>query len=257
MSAPRLALITGGVRRLGAAIAGRLAGEGYALALHGNSDAVPEAALADILRESGCAWHGFEQDFANRGAAEELMEQVARHFGRAPDLLVNSASIFGQSAALETGQDEFERHLRINLTVPTLLATALARLRADGDRAHIVHIVDQRVRNPNCDQFAYTISKQALSESISTLALACAGRLRVNGVAPGLTLTKGEYGEGQLERIAQDMPVGRLSTPEDIARAVLYIDRADAVSGQLLYVDGGAHLKSFERDFVNMHDMMR
>jgi len=72
-----LALVTGGVKRVGAAIAARLAESGYALALHGNSDAIPEPGLAEKLTETGCDWHGFQQDFLVEGAAETLIEAVA------------------------------------------------------------------------------------------------------------------------------------------------------------------------------------
>lgn len=248
-----LALITGGVRRVGAAVARALARKGYRLALHGNSDAEPEAELATALKEAGTDWQGFQQDFSKEGAAETLMAQVCEHFGAVPDLLVNGASIFGQDPALETGEADLASHMRINFMVPTLLATALAGRRADGDRAHVVHIVDQRVRNPNRDQFAYTLSKQALAESIRTLAIACADRLRVNGVAPGLTLTAGEFSDVQIDRIRQDMPLDRLPEPEGIARAVLYLESELSVTGQMLFVDGGAHLRSYDRDFVNMY----
>ncbi len=252
MTAP-LALVTGGVKRVGAAIAARLAKSGYALALHGNSDAIPEDALAGTLRETDCDWHGFQKDFLEEGAAEALMDQVVAHFGRAPDLLVNSASIFGQDDVETLGEKDMADHFRINNQVPVLLATALHRHHpAASERACVVHILDQRIRNPNRDQLSYTLSKQALAGSVRSLAVACADRLRVNGVAPGLTLTAGEYGEEQLANIRGMMPLDRLPAPDDIADAVLYLARAGAVTGQIIYVDGGANLKSFDRDFVHL-----
>lgn len=252
MTAP-LALVTGGVKRVGAAIAARLAAAGYALALHGHSDAVPEDRLSGTLEETGCEWFGFQQDFTDEGAAETLIDQVVRHFGRTPDLIVNSASIFGQDDASSIDEKALQEHFRVNSMVPVLLTTALHHRRAEtGDRACIIHILDQRIRNPNRDQLSYTLSKQALAGSVRSLAVACADRLRINGVAPGLTLTAGEYGDDQLANITAMMPLARLPDTDDIADAVLYLARADAVTGQILYVDGGANLKGFDRDFVHL-----
>jgi len=115
-----------------------------------------------------------------------------------------------------------------------------------------VHILDQRVRNPNGDQLSYTLSKQALAESVRTLAVALGHRARVNGVAPGLVIPTGEYGAGQVHAARDAMPLGLLPEPADIADAVLYLAQARTVTGQIVFVDGGANLKQFDRDFVFM-----
>jgi NAD(P)-dependent dehydrogenase (short-subunit alcohol dehydrogenase family) len=112
--------------------------------------------------------------------------------------------------------------------------------------------LDQRIRNPNRDQLSYTLSKQALAGSVRSLAVACADRLRVNGVAPGLTMTAGEYGDDQMANITAMMPLDRLPEPDDIADAILYLAGAEAVTGQIIYVDGGANLKGFDRDFIHL-----
>ncbi|MEO9599743.1 SDR family oxidoreductase [Parasphingorhabdus sp.] len=248
-----LALVTGGVKRVGAAIAARLADSGYALALHGNSDVTPDESLAEKLKETGCEWFCFQQDFLAEGAAESLMDEVVGHFGRTPELIVNSASIFGQDDADTICEEEMQNHLRVNSLVPVLLTTALHQRRSvDSDRACVIHILDQRIRNPNRDQLSYTLSKQALAGSVRTLAVACADRIRVNGIAPGLTLTAGEYGEEQMANITAMMPLDRLPNPDDIADTVLYLASGEAITGQILYVDGGANLKSFDRDFVHL-----
>lgn len=249
MTAP-LALVTGGVRRVGAAIAAKLAKAGYALALHGHSDAEPDDDLKSVLESEKSDWHGFTADFGDTDSAATLIATVANHFGRAADLLVNSASNFGQDDASNIDAAALQKHMSVNMMVPTLLSVELARLRPSGDRASVVHILDQRIRNPNRDQLSYTLSKQALAESVRTLAISCADRLRVNGVAPGLTLTAGEYSAAQLSNITGMMPLNLLPDPDDIAEAVRYLAGANAVTGQIISVDGGASLKSFDRDFV-------
>lgn len=252
MNAP-LALVTGGVKRVGAVIAARLAESGYALALHGNSDAIPDEFLAEKLKETGCEWSGFQQDFMDDGAAETLMNHIVGHFGRTPDLVVNSASIFGQDDVGSVCEKDLHDHFRINSLVPVMLTTALHQRRsAASDKACVIHILDQRIRNPNGDQLSYTLSKQALAASVRSLAVACADKLRVNGIAPGLTLTAGEYGVDQLANITAMMPLDRLPDPDDIADAVVYLARSQAVTGQIIYVDGGANLKSFDRDFIHL-----
>jgi len=251
MSAP-LALVTGGVRRVGAAISRRLAKAGYALALHGHSDAEPEDVLLEILQQTGVEWHGFVSDFGEAGAASGLLQDIETKMGRTPDLIVNSASVFGQDDAATLTDSALELHIRVNMMAPVQLTTELAKRVTGGQRAAVVHILDQRIGNPNRDQLSYTLSKQALAESVRTLAVSCADRLRVNGVAPGLTLTAGEYSEQQLAKITDMMPLDLLPDLEDIADAVLYFVGAKAVTGQIICVDGGANLKSFDRDFVHL-----
>ena len=100
-----LALVTGGCRRLGAGVAAALAHAGYDLALHGSHDADPEPALATVLAETGAAWHGFVADFTDPAAAPRLFAEVVAQCGRAPDLLVNGASVFGQDRLADTAAD--------------------------------------------------------------------------------------------------------------------------------------------------------
>lgn len=248
----KLALVTGGLRRLGAHISGRLAEAGYALALHGHSDAEPEDGLAQMLKDRDTKWSGFIADFGQDGAAGNLLDAVIQHFGCAPDLLVNNASLFDYDNVQNLDEASLEKHLKINMIVPTALTTELAKQLPEGQRAAVVNIIDQRVRNPNGDQLSYTLSKQALAESTRTLAMACADKLRVNGVAPGLTIPTEDYQADQMRRLADMMPLGRLSSPDDIADSVCYLAEADSVTGQTLFVDGGAHMRSFDRDFMFM-----
>ena len=253
-SATRLALVTGGCRRVGAAIAAELARAGWALALHGHSDAVPDAALTATLAACDTQWHGFVADLSRPDAPAELMAQVVAHFGRAPDLLVNNASLFNYDDLAGMTPQMLSDHFAVNTFAPVLLARDLvAAAETDGGggaQPAIVQIIDQRVRNPNGDQLSYTLSKQALAESIRTLARAFGARARVNGVAPGLTLATSDYDDAQMARLAARMPLGRLSAPQDIARAVRYLADEPAITGQLLFVDGGAHMLSLDRDFV-------
>jgi len=253
MPAP-LALVTGGHRRLGAVIAATLVGAGYRIAIHGSHDAEPDAALADALAASGLDWHGFIADFADPASAERLLAEVIAHFGGPPDLIVNSASVFGQDRLETVSADDLSRHFAINASAPALLTKAFAAaLPADDatDRA-IVNILDQRLSHPHADQFAYTLSKFALAGLTRAAAQVLAPRIRVNAVAPGLTLVTPDYAEGQAERLAGLMPLARLPSPQEVAEAVLYLARAKATTGQVIHVDGGAHMVAYEGDFMGM-----
>lgn len=249
--APPLALITGGCRRVGAIIAGHMARNGYALALHGHSDTNPDHALMKTLHETGCDWHGFMADLSDPAAPEMLIKAAHRHFGRAPNVLINNASLFAYDDASSMSASSIDLHMAINFRSPVMLTKALIDNAHDQQPA-IIQILDQRIRNPNADQISYTFSKQALAGSILTQATAYGKRARINGIAPGFTLAPDSFDADHIGRIAASMPLGVNSSADDIAQAVLYLIGAQSVTGQILYVDGGAHLKTYERDFEFM-----
>lgn len=243
----KLALVTGGHRRLGAAISARLAADGWTLAIHGAHDAEPDAALAAVFATHDATWHGFVADLSDGDAVESLIPAVVAHFGKAPDLLVNNASRFVDDSALTATAADVSAHHAVNAAAPVALALALHR---SGARGAVVNILDQRIRNPVPDQFSYGLSKAALASATRALAVSLAPRLRVNAVAPGLTLPTADYDAALMARIAAAMPLGLLPSPTDVASAVAYFAGASSVTGQTLFVDGGASLKSFDRDFV-------
>jgi NAD(P)-dependent dehydrogenase (short-subunit alcohol dehydrogenase family) len=245
----KLALVTGGLHRVGAAISARLAREGYALALHHHSGGEADPVLAEALAETGAVSHRFAADLADPAAVDALIPAVFERIGRAPDLLVNNAALFaeGEWAGLSAGA--LAAMMQVNHHAPVMLAKALVA--ASGDqRPAIINIVDQRVCNPVPDQIAYSLSKSALWQATATLAVAFGGRARVNAVAPGLTMATEDYSAAQVERLAKLMPLGALPTPGQIADAVAYLAKAEAVTGQTIFVDGGAHLAPMGRDFV-------
>ena len=243
MSAPRpLALVTGGIRRLGLAIAERLAAASYDLALSSHIDGRPSFGFD----ASYC--HGFIADLSDPAAPAKLITDVIAHFGRTPDLLVNNAAMFGQDHWSTMDVATLEAHFQLNTFAPLLLAQALVE--AAPTQVAIVHILDQRIASPHGDQMSYTLSKQALSASVRTMATAFGEKARVNAVAPGLVIVTDDYTPEQVSRLAKMMPLGVLPHPAGVADAVLYLADAQHVTGQTIFVDGGAHLKSFERDFL-------
>jgi pteridine reductase len=252
MSAAPLALVTGGKRRLGAEIAAKLARAGYQLALVSHLDKQPEPDLLAVLDEQSINWNSFIFDLSNPGSTAPLLEAVESHFGRAPDLLVNNAAMFGQDDWEMMNAETLEAHFRLNLFTPLLLAQALVKAAGPDHQPAIVNIVDQRIANPHRDQISYTLSKQALAASVRSMAASFGSRARVNGVAPGLVISTDNYDAAQENRLASMMPLGNLPSPSGVADAVLYLAQASDVTGQIIFVDGGAHLKSFDRDFMHL-----
>ncbi len=247
-----LVLITGGMRRLGAAIAVKFAQLGYDIALSSHADGEPEAALAEILTAQNIRWHGFVSDLSIVSSCDQLIGDVAAHFGRVPDVLVNNAACFGQDGWTEMDAATLHSHFGLNLFAPVLLSKALVQAAGDGAQPAIIHILDQRITNPHGDQISYTLSKQALAASVRTLATAFGKRARVNGVAPGLVIATDDYSSAQIERLAAMMPLGALPEPSAVADAVGYLATACHVSGEIIAVDGGASLKSYDRDFMHL-----
>lgn len=247
----KLAVVTGGCRRLGAAIARALAAEGYGLALHASSDAEPEPGLRAALDEFGTEWHGFAADLSRAEEVEGLLPAVADRFGAAPGLLVNSAARFGDDRPETARFEALMDHYAVNCAAPAVLSRAFAAVAGDRGGA-IVNIVDQRLAQPHGDQFSYTLSKFALAGLTRILARELAPGIRVNAVAPGLTIPTDAYDEGRLARAAASMPLDRLPSPEEVADAVVWLAQAEAVTGQTIFVDGGAHMRAFARDFLNL-----
>lgn len=255
---PRTVLVTGAAKRLGRTIALELAAAGWQVAVHyrGSShDALETVAACASL--SGVSGH-FDADFADEDAVRALLPRVVAHFGSV-DAVVNSAALFEHDDAASFSYGLLERHLRSNAGAPVLLAQALhqhlaERAQAGEADAHgaVVNLLDQKLWNQNPDFLSYTLSKAALEAANTILALALAPRVRVVGVAPGLTLTSHMLSQEKFETLHAMSPLGRSSSPEDIASAVCFALENRAMTGTTLLVDGGQHLQRFERDFSMM-----
>ena len=187
-----------------------------------------------------------------------LLPRVAGHFGSV-DAVVNSASLFEHDDAASFGFATLEQHLRSNTGAPVVLAQALhAHLleRASAGemdaQGAVVNLLDQKLWNQNPDFLSYTLSKAALEAAGTMLALALAPRVRVVGVAPGLTLTSHLLSEEAFQRLHTLSPLGRSSTAEDVASAVRFALENRSITGTTLLVDGGQHLMKFDRDFSLM-----
>ena len=257
-SSVRTVLVTGAARRLGREIALALAAGGWQVAVHyraSEEDAIET--VAACARLSGVSGH-FDADFDDEIAVRGLLARVVKHFGRV-DAVVNSASLFEHDDAASFGYAALERHLRSNTAAPIVLAQALhahlqgrAAAGEAGVQGAVVNLLDQKLWNQNPDFVSYTLSKAALEAAGTMLAMALAPRVRVVGVAPGLTLTSHLLSDEKFQQLHRLSPLGRSSTPEDVASAVQFALANRALTGTTLLVDGGQHLMKFERDFSLM-----
>lgn len=246
-----LALVTGGWRRIGAAIAETLARAGWDVALHAHHQETFDPAFAALLEAAGATVYPLSADLGDAAAAGRMVADLAQQAGRPASLLVNCASLFRDDTIASVTADNLAAHFQVNLIAPVVMTRAFAEM-LGAATGSVVMILDQRVQNPVPDQLGYTLSKQALHASVRTLARSLAPRIRVNGVAPGLTLPTADYDSAQWQRLEGLMPLDRLAIPDEIAQAVLYLADAKSVTGQSIFVDAGAHLESYARDFVYM-----
>jgi NAD(P)-dependent dehydrogenase (short-subunit alcohol dehydrogenase family) len=251
----RTVLVTGAGKRLGREIALTLARAGWNVAVHfrqSQTDAGQTARDCDALTARPGSAATFGADLADETAVRALLPAVIARFGSV-DAVVNSASLFEHDDAASFGFSAMESHLRSNTGAPILLAQALhAHLAARDADGAVVNLLDQKLWNLNPDFLSYTLSKAALEAATGMLALALAPRVRVVGVAPGLTLTSHLLSDEKFQALHRQSPLGRSSTPEDVAATVAFALQNRSITGTTLLVDGGQHLMRFERDFSMM-----
>ncbi|MGV7208145.1 SDR family oxidoreductase [Oxalobacteraceae bacterium A2-2] len=244
-----VALITGAGRRIGRAIALAMARAGWDVALHYRASAAEAAQAAADIEALGRRAATLPCDLADAQAVRELLPRAVAALGRV-DCVVNNASLFEYDSATGFSPELLERHMRANVAAPLLLAQALHAATPAGSQAVVVNLLDQKLYNLNPDFMSYTLSKAALHTATTMLAQQLAPTVRVVGVAPGITLVSGDQSEAGFQQAHRQTPLGRSSTPEDIAAAVLYAATARAVTGTTLLVDGGQHLMPLARDVM-------
>lgn len=234
------ALVTGGAVRVGREIAVALARAGYDLVVHYNASAGPAEDTAGALRELGGRVTTARADLTDPAQIAVPFEAADEAFGGL-DLLVNSAAIFPRMDALDVTAEDWDRVFALNARAAFLCCQEAARRM---NRGAIVNIVDTGAWQAWPAYVPYVASKAALASLTRGLAAAFAPHIRVNGVAPGpVLLPDGADGEPERQAAARRTALGRVGTAEDVAEAVVYLAGAPYVTGEILRVDGGQHLK--------------
>jgi NAD(P)-dependent dehydrogenase (short-subunit alcohol dehydrogenase family) len=235
------ALITGGVRRIGRALAVKAQAAGYDVAIHTRHPDAEAEALGVSLAAMGGRAAVVAGDLTIDAELETLVERAGAVVGPLT-LLVNSASLFEDDRIQTLTPAGWDAHMGANLRAPVLLAQAFAAQLPQGREGLIVNILDQRVLRPTPQFFSYALSKAALWRATQMLAQALAPRIRVNGIGPGPTLASIHQSPEDFAAEIAGLPLARGATPEEIADALAYLIDARAVTGQMIAVDGGQHL---------------
>ena len=232
-------LITGGARRVGKAIALGLAEAGCNLVLHYNRSADEAEATAGEARALGVEV---------RLACADLASEAAGVIGAAGNLapvrvLVNSAAVFTEDTLRAIGRDTLERTLAVDLIGPVMLTSAFAAALPEGLSGAVVNVTDWRTARPYREHFSYSVAKGALDTFTLAAADALAPAIRVNAVALGAILPPAGKDSAYLKALAKDIPVQHVGGTGPVVRAVRFLLENDFITGEILRVDGGAHLR--------------
>jgi len=245
----RTALVTGGARRIGREIALALARDGWDVAVHyatSRADAMDTVTQIQALGRRAIA---VNRDLAVEPGVMSLLAECANELAPV-SCVVNNASLFEYDNVVRFTTDHLLRSMRTNTAAPIILARSLHQHLESDARGVVINLLDQKLENPNPDFLSYTLSKAALKEATKLLAIALAPKVRVVGIAPGITLASNLQSEAGFAEAHRRTPLNRSSTADDIAQAAVYLAGAQAVTGTVLLVDGGQHLVPSSRDVM-------
>lgn len=244
----KTAFITGGARRIGRETALAFAALGSNVVIHYNHSSDDAEKLAAEVRNFGVESWIVQADFAEPEGEERLFAQVLEQAG-AIDVLVNSASIFPMDTLENMQFPDMTDNMRINAWAPFALARAFAE---QGNEGAIINLLDSRITGYDWHHVSYMMSKHVLMQLTRMMALKFAPKITVNGVAPGLILPPPGKDEHYLDKLASTVPLQCVGDPEDIAETIVFLAQSDYITGDVIYVDGGRHLKEYSSG-SNLH----
>ncbi|WP_250452556.1 SDR family oxidoreductase [Caballeronia sp. ATUFL_M2_KS44] len=251
----RAVLVTGAGKRIGRGIALEFARQGWNVAVHyGHSEREAHETVAQI-EALGRRAVALKADLADETETARLVPACVEAFG-ALQCVVNCASRFDEDTATNFTYAKLMQMAAVNVAAPLTLARALheatpdAAATDDARRGVVINVLDQKLYNMNPDYLSYTLTKAALDNATVALAQALAPKLRVVGLAPGLTLVSAWQTPASFEEAHRVTPLGRASTVDDLAQAACYLANAHGVTGTTLVVDGGQHLVPSPRDVM-------
>jgi hypothetical protein len=240
-SLPRgaVALVTGAARRLGRAIALRLAAGGCGVVIHYRSSEQEAQQVARLVASEGVGAWLLQADLADPGEAEALAGRAMELAGRL-DVLVNNASSYPGGDLATLGLDDLVASLRLNAWAPFAIARGFA---CSARQGRIVNMLDARLRGYDREHAQYILAKHMLERLTRMLAMEFAPGFTVNAVAPGLVMAPVDNEGLDIQRLTGDLPLRRAGSPEDVVEAVEFLLGSGYITGQVIYVDGGRHLR--------------
>lgn len=246
---PATALVTGGARRIGAALVRALAADGWHVAIHCHRSRGEADALAAELTAAGLAASVAQGDLGEATVADDLFAQLA---GLPPvALLVNNASRFDDDHLDDFTTGQWDRHMAVNLRAPALLTQALAARLGDG-RGLIANLLDAKLSAMNPDFLSYTVSKAGLAAFTELAARALAPRVRVNAIAPAVTLVSGPQSRENFALAHGLNALGRGVEVAHLVAALRFIVASPTLTGQTLTIDAGQRFLGLPRDVAHM-----
>lgn len=239
----RRALVTGGGKRVGQAIAVGLGRRGMQVAVHYHGSEAGATETVRRIEAAGGSGATFQADLFSADAPGRLVSDVAAAFGGL-DVLVNSAALMARTPFGETTAAEWERTFALNLRAPFFLSQAAAPyLRKAPGGGAIVNIADLAAFETWPGYLPHGLSKHGVVRLTESLAVVLAPEIRVNAVAPGTVLLPEGWTDADAEHLRDTTPLGRHGSPEDVVQAVLYLLDAEFVTGETIVVDGGRRVR--------------
>ncbi len=239
---PRAALVTGGAKRLGQAIALELAGHGFDVAIHCGTSRTEAKATQAAIERTGRRAVVLQADLRNEAETQRLLPDASAALGPI-GVLVNNASRFDRDEWDSVTRETWDAHMEPNLRAPFVLMQAMAKALPPDAEGAVINLLDQRVWSLTPHFLSYTLSKAGLWALTQTMAMALAPRIRVNGIGPGPALPSPRQTPEQFASQCASVPLGHGTGPEEIARAVTAILSLPAMTGQMIALDGGQHLQ--------------
>jgi len=239
---PKTALVTGAADRIGAALATRLAAEGFAVIVHYRASAEKAAAVVEAITAAGGKAAMVQADLTVRAERAGLIATAGKPFGPLT-VLVNNASLFERDAVSDIDEALWDAHFAVHAEAPVFLARDFARQLPAGAHGNIVNIIDERLLHLSPAYFSYTLSKATLWTATQTLAQSLAPRIRVNAIAPGPTIAPPHQPPDYLAKARARLPLQDSADPEGIADGLMAILSLHTMTGQMLTLDGGQHLE--------------
>lgn len=235
----KTALITGAARRIGRAVALALAQQGAHIIIHYHTSQKEAQRTAEDVRSYGVNAWAVQTDLNDLARVETLISTLPAEITTV-DILINSASIFPNDGVMGFSATDFRQNMTVNALAPLWLARAFAQQTQAGA---IINFLDTRILDYDEKHAAYHLSKRTLFTTTRMLSRELAPGIRVNGVAPGLILPPPGESQSYLEQFRDSNPLYRIGTLEDITETVLFLLRSDFITGQIIYVDGGRHVR--------------
>jgi NAD(P)-dependent dehydrogenase (short-subunit alcohol dehydrogenase family) len=237
----KTALITGGARRIGKAIASDLCAAGFAVAVHYHGSDAEARELVKNLKDKGGKVAMVHADLTDIATVDKLLSDAASALGPI-GLLVNNASVFEPDELGDFTWEDWDRHFAVHLKTPVELSRRFAEALPQSADGLVVNMIDQRVWKLTPRTFSYTLSKSALWTATRTMAQALAPRIRVNAIGPGPAL-QGER-QSKADFDAQVAAVLLKKGPElsEFGATVRYLWDTPSITGQMIALDGGQHL---------------